>query len=250
MPTISVTIITLNEADTIIDCLESVSWADEIVVIDAGSTDDTVKLASKYTEIVYVSDWLGFGIQKNRALDKASEDWVLSLDADERVTPELAAEMSRVISSSNASGFILPFQSTCLGRPIRYGDWKGERHLRLFRRSAGRFTDDPVHERLLVDGPIETLKGQVVHHSFVDLNEVLDKLNRYSSEGAWLRRSRGEQSSITKAVLHAAWTFFRGYLLRAGFLDGRAGFLLALSNSLGYFYRYAKLAYMRTDKRG
>ncbi len=247
MPTLSVTIITHNEAHTITDCLESVSWADEIIVLDSGSTDATVELAREYTEQVFVTDWPGFGVQKNRALEKANSEWVLSLDADERVSPELAAEIPGALATAETAGYVLPFQSTYLGRPMRHGDWKGEKHLRLFRRSAGRFTDDQVHERLLVEGPIETLKGQVLHHSFADLDEVLDKVNRYSSEGARLRLARGQRSSIIKASLHAGWTFFKGYILRAGFLDGREGFLLALSNTLGCFYRYAKLTYMRKD---
>jgi glycosyltransferase involved in cell wall biosynthesis len=244
-PTISAVIIARDEEHTIAQCLESVRWADEIVVLDSGSRDGTVPICRSHTPQVFETDWPGFGIQKNRALAKATGDWVLSIDADERVTPELADEIRSRVADTPAAGFTIPFRSTYLGRTIRHGDWKGERHLRLFRRSAGRFTDDPVHERLQVEGRIEALTHPMLHHSFADLEEVLEKVNRYSTEGARLRLQRGKRSSLAEALLRGSWTFFKGYLLRGGFLDGREGFLLALSNALGCFYRYAKLLYLR-----
>lgn len=245
MPSLSVILIVRDEAHVVVECLESVRWADEILVLDSGSRDGTPDLCRRFTPKVLETDWPGFGVQKNRALAQASGDWVLSLDADERVTPALAGEIRAVISSTAAAGFRIPFQSTYLGRPMRFGDWRDERHLRLFRREAGRFTPDPVHERLLVDGPIADLKERIIHHSFASLDEVLDKVNRYSSEAAQVRLAQGRRGSLGSAIGHGAWTFLRGYLLRAGFLDGREGFLLALSNALGSFYRYAKLAYLR-----
>ena len=248
-PRLSVIVIARDEAHTIDDCLASVAWADEIVVLDSGSADDTVSLCRRHTPDVYATDWPGFGPQKNRALERASGDWVLSLDADERVTPELAAEIRAVIGDTPLAGFHIPFQSTYLGRPIRHGDWKSERHLRLFRRQAGRFTDDRVHERLLVEGQTGQLKGSIVHHSFADLEEVLDKVNRYSSDGAALRLARGKRANMATALSHGFWTFFKGYVLRAGFLDGREGFLLAVSNALGCFYRYVKLVYLQEAKK-
>ena len=248
-PSISVIIITRDEAHTIEACLESVQWADEIVVLDSGSRDATVALCRRYTKQVFETDWPGFGVQKNRALERAACDWVLSLDADERVTPALTAEIRSKLPGTRVDGFIIPFRSSYLGRFMRHGDWRGERHLRLFRRSAGRFTDDRVHERLLVDGAVEKLQNTIEHHSYDDLEEVLDKVNRYSSAGAELKLARGEGSSLAKALSHAFWTFFKGYLLKAGFLDGREGFLLAVSNAEGCFYRYVKLIYLQNGER-
>ncbi len=247
---VSVIVITRDEEHVIVDCLESVGWADEVVVLDCGSTDRTVEICRTYTDRVYETDWPGFGIQKNRALSHARCDWVLSLDADERVTPALAEEIRAHLQHehTNANGLIIPFQSSYLGRTMRHGDWRNEKHLRLFRRSAGRFSDDPVHERLIVDGEIGTLENPILHHSFANLEEVLDKVNRYSTAGAEQRFARGQRSSLFKALSHASWTFFSGYVLKAGFLDGREGFLLATSNAEGSFYTYMKLACLREDE--
>ncbi len=241
----SVIVITRDEAHTIDDCLESVHWADEIIVLDSGSGDATVEICRRYTDKVYQTDWPGFGAQKNRALKQASGDWVLSLDADERVTPALAGEIRSRLPQTRADGFVIPFRSSYLGRFMRHGDWRGECHLRLFRRTAGRFTNDRLHERLIVDGEIETLRHAIEHHSFDSLEEVLDKVNRYSTAGAELKLAQGQHSSLAKALSHAVWTFFRDYLLKAGFLDGREGFLLAVSNAEGCFYRYVKLIYLQ-----
>ncbi len=245
---VSVIVITRDEEHVIANCLESVDWADEVVVLDCGSTDRTVEICRTCTDRVYETDWPGFGIQKNRALSHARCDWVLSLDADERVTPALAEEIRAHLPHSQVNGLIIPFQSSYLGRTMRHGDWRNEKHLRLFRRSAGRFSDDPVHERLIVDGEIGTLENPILHHSFANLEEVLDKVNRYSTAGAERRFARGQRSSLFKALSHASWTFFSGYVLKAGFLDGREGFLLATSNAEGSFYTYMKLAGLREDE--
>ena len=244
---VSVIVITLDEEHVVADCLESVRWADEVVVLDCGSTDRTVEICRSYTDRVYETDWPGFGIQKNRALSHATRDWVLSLDADERVTPALAEEIQARLPDSGANGLVIPFRSSYLGRFIRHGDWRNERHLRLFRRTAGQFSDDPVHERLIVDGEIGRLENPILHHSFATLEEVQDKVNRYSTAGAERRFVAGQRSSLLKALSHASWTFFRGYVLKTGFLDGREGFLLAVSNAEGSYYTYLKLLYMCED---
>lgn len=249
IPSLSVIVITRDEAHTIEACLQSVAWADEIIVLDSGSSDDTVAICRRYTDNVFETDWPGFGVQKNRALSHAGSDWVLSLDADERVTPELAEEISKRLVTSKADGYVLPFRSSYLGRFIQYGDWRGEKHLRLFRREAGRFSDDKVHERLIVNGAVELLSCSVEHHSFADVDEVLDKVNRYSTAGAELKFARGKRSSMSKALSHAFWSFFKCYLLKAGFLDGREGFLLAVSNAEGTFYRYVKLMYLHESAK-
>jgi glycosyltransferase involved in cell wall biosynthesis len=247
-PRISVIVITRNEAHAIGACLESVQWADEIVVLDSGSRDATVEICSQYTDRVFQTDWPGFGMQKNRALELAGGNWVLSLDADERVTPALAEEIQAKLPGTRADGFIIPFRSSYLGRFINHGDWRGERHLRLFRRTAGHFTADRVHERLIVDGTVETLANPIEHHPFADPEEVLDKINLYSSASAELKLARGERSSLAKALFHAFWTFCKGYVFKAGFLDGREGFLVAVSNAEGCFYRYVKLIYLQSGE--
>ncbi len=245
---VSVILITRDEEHVIADCLESVRWADEIVVLDCGSTDRTVEICRSFTDSVYETDWPGFGIQKNRALARATRDWVLSLDADEWVSPALAAEIQSRLPDTGVNGLVIPFRSSYLGRFMRYGDWRNESHLRLFRRTAGRFSDDPVHERLIVDGEIGTLENPILHYSFATLEEVQDKVNRYSTAGAERRFSDGKRSSLVKALSHASWTFFSGYVLKAGFLDGREGFLLAVSNAEGSFYTYLKLLYLWEDE--
>ena len=245
---VSVIVITRDEEHVIADCLESVRWADEIVVLDCGSTDRTVEICRSFTDSVYETDWPGFGIQKNRALSHATRDWVLSLDADEWVSSALAAEIQSRLPDTGANGLVIPFQSSYLGRFMRHGDWRNERHLRLFRRTAGRFSDDPVHERLIVDGEIGRLENPILHYSFATVEEVQDKVNRYSTAGAERRFVAGQRSSLLKALSHTSWTFVSGYLLKAGFLDGREGFLLAVSNAEGSFYTYLKLLYLCEDE--
>lgn len=248
MAKLSVVIITLNEAHAIEDCLRSVAFADEIIVLDSGSSDGTRDLCRRYTPHVVETDWPGFGAQKNRAIDKASGDWVLNLDADERVSPELASEIQDATQSVEYSAYSVRFIASFLGRTLRHGDWSGTQKVRLVRRGCGRFTESDVHEKLLVDGPVGQLDGVIIHHSMDSLEELLEKINRYSSCGAAERRKRGQKSSLGKALSHGSWTFFRSYFLRRGFLDGREGFLEAFGSFLGCFFRYAKLMY--PDARG
>lgn len=241
MAGLSIIIITKNEALNIRECIESVKWADEIIVVDSGSTDDTVAICREFTPHVYNHDWPGFGIQKNRALDYASKDWVLSLDADERVTPELRAEIEAVMRGGSAPGYEVPRLSSFCGRFMHHSGWYPDYVLRLFRRGSARFSDNLVHERLITAGKTEKLKGLLLHYAFENLEEVLHKTNQYSSAGAQMQFQRGRQSSLTGAVLRGLWSFVRSYVMRAGFLDGREGFMLAVSNAEGTYYRYVKL---------
>ena len=241
-PRLSVILITKNEARRLGATLDAISFADEIIVLDSGSTDGTVELARRYSGKVYVSeDWPGFGPQKNRALDLASGDWVLSLDADERVTPELAAEIQAVLASPQAEMYELPRSSSYCGRTIRHSGWWPDYVARLFRRGTARFSDDLVHERLLFQGATARLTAPLQHESFRTLEEVLNKVNHYSSAGAEQALARGRRGGLGKAVSHGVWAFLRSYLLRAGFLDGREGFILAISSAEGVYYRYLKL---------
>ncbi|HTT40770.1 MAG TPA: glycosyltransferase family 2 protein [Burkholderiales bacterium] len=240
--TLSAIVITRDEEAVIRRCLGSVAWADEIVVVDSGSSDRTVEICRELGAKVHVTgDWPGFGAQKNRALDLAGSDWVLSLDADEWVSPELQAEIrATVAGSSGPVAYRVPRLSSFCGRFLRHSGWWPDPVLRLFRRGKARFSDDLVHEQLIVHGPIGSLTQPILHESFVSFEEVLDKLNRYSSAGAQMMSARGRTGSLGSAVAHAAWTFLRTYLFRAGFLDGREGFMVAVSNAEGVYYRYLK----------
>lgn len=249
--TLSVIVITRNEQASIRRCIESAAWANEIVVLDAGSTDETARIARECGAQVQVSaDWPGFGAQKNRVLDLATGDWVLSLDADEWVTPELRAEIERTLAAPGShAAFRLPRLSSYCGRFMRHSGWWPDYVTRLFRRSAARFSADLVHERLLVKGTTGALRESLMHEAIADLEDALEKMNSYSTAGAAMQFERGKTSSLASAVLHGAWTFFRTYVLRGGFLDGREGFMLAVSNAEGAYYRYLKLLLL-AEKRG
>ena len=239
---LSVIVITKDEAEDIRACLESVAWADEIIVVDAGSADATTDICRKMGAQVHVHpDWPGFGPQKNRALGYANREWVLSLDADERVTPELRRDIEAAMRQPVADAYDIPRSSSYCGRFMRHSGWYPDYVTRLFRRGAARFSDDLVHERLLVDGVTGKLHGELLHYAFRDAEEVLRKVDQYSSAGAARMHAHGRRASLAGAVLRAFWNFFRTYILRLGFLDGREGFMLAVSNAQGTYYRYVKL---------
>ncbi len=243
MAKLSVILITKNEAAGIRACLESVAWADEVVVVDSGSTDGTVEIAREFTTHVYQHDWPGFGRQKNRALDYATGDWVLSLDADERVTPELRTAIEAVLRNDDdaCAAYRISRLSSYCGRFMRHSGWYPDRIVRLFRRGTACFSDDLVHERLLVEGRIGELGGELLHYAFDDAEEVLRKLDMYSTAGAQRLHQQGRKVTLTGAVLRGLWSFVRTWVLRGGFLDGREGFMLAVSNAEGTYYRYIKL---------
>lgn len=244
-PTLSVILITKNEAELVGQCLESVKWADEIVVVDSGSTDATVEICRRYTDKVVVTDWPGFGPQKNRALDLATGDWVLSLDADEEVTPGLAQEILQTLQAPAAQGYTLSRLSSYCGRFMRHSGWWPDPVLRLFQRDAGRFTDARVHERVVLQGQVDALQATLLHHSYRSLDQVLHKVNHYSHESALALHAKGRRAGLSTAIGHGLWTFIRTYIFKAGFLDGREGFILAVSNAEGTYYRYLKLMYLQ-----
>jgi glycosyltransferase involved in cell wall biosynthesis len=243
--TLSVIIITKNSATQIQTCLESVKFADEIIVLDSGSTDETVDICRRYTDKVFVTDWPGFGVQKNRAMLKASGQWILSLDADEHLTLKLQQSIQQVIAAeTDINAYALHRRSSFCGTYIKYGDWSRDYCLRLFKAGKAKFEEVPVHERLLVSGKTAKIQGILLHDSYPDLASMLAKLNSYSSLGAKLLYEKGKRSSLSKALLRALWRFVRGYIFRLGCLDGKAGLLLALTTAEATFYRYAKLMYM------
>ncbi len=243
---VSVVIITKNEAANIRGCLESVKWADEIVVLDSGSSDETVDICRQYRVQMYsTEDWPGFGVQKNRALARATGEWILSLDADERVTTQLRQEIVEAVAQTEGPPvYEIPRLSYYCGRPMRHGGWWPDYVARLFRRGTAHFSDALVHERLCFDGSLGRLKNHLEHFSFRGLDEVLDKVNRYSTAGALMMGGRGQSASLGGAITHGIWAFLRTYVLHLGFLDGREGFILAVSNAEGTYYRYLKRVYL------
>jgi len=249
MTTLSVTVITKNESKHIRTCLESVKWADEIIVLDSGSTDDTVAICREYTDKVFGTDWPGFGMQKNRALQRATCDWILSIDADESVTETLHREIEEAIEQPGISvAYQIPRRSSYCGRFMNHGGWWPDYVVRLFRRGHASFSEDLVHERLIVQGAMGRLINPLLHDAFSNLEEVLETTNAYSSAGARLLWQRRKTSSLTGAVLHGIWSFFHTYIVRAGFLDGKKGFMLAVSNGEGTYYKYLKLMLLAEKK--
>jgi glycosyltransferase involved in cell wall biosynthesis len=249
--TLSVTLITRNESRHIAACLKSVAFADEWVVVDSGSTDDTREIAASLgARVVKTEDWPGFGMQKNRALELARGRWVLSIDADERVSEALAAQIQAVIKGEQAAdGYELSRVSRFCGQWIRHGDWYPDRVLRLFRRESGRFTNDLVHERLKVKGRVERLTGDLLHDTMPTLDDALDKMNRYSSGRALDKVAAGRTGGLGAALAHGLWAFVRCYGLKRGFLDGRLGFVLAVYVAEGTYYRYLKMGLLTQQAR-
>jgi glycosyltransferase involved in cell wall biosynthesis len=247
---LSVLIIAKNEAACIDACIKSVSWADEIIVVDANSTDETASISKMLGAKVHIQkEWLGFGSQKNLALSLASKDWVLSIDADEVVPTSLKDEIQEAIQLNRTSvAFRIPRSSSYCGKFIKHSGWSPDFVLRLFPREHGKFSDDLVHEKVIFNGEIKSLKTPLIHTSYENLEDVLDKTNRYSTAGASMMHANGKASSLSQAVFKGLWAFIRTYFLRLGFLDGRMGFVLAVSNAEATYYKYLKLSLLSKNK--
>jgi glycosyltransferase involved in cell wall biosynthesis len=239
---VSVTIITLNEADHIAAAIDSASWADEIIVVDAGSTDDTVRIARDKGAHVSTRAWAGYVDQKNHAASLAAHDWIFSLDADERIPPALAAEIVSLLQSEPAyRGYRAPRVTFHLGRWIRTTDFYPDYQTRLYDRRAARWQGQHVHESVRVDGAVGRLKNELQHFSFRDLSDQVARLNRYSSLAARQMHEAGRRANALDLLLHPSAAFLRNYLLRRGILDGSAGFVISVINSYGVFLKFAKL---------
>lgn len=238
---LSVAIITLNEEGNLPDCLASVAFADEIVIVDGGSTDRTCEIArAAGARVIESIDWQGFGVQKNRALDACSAAWVLSIDADERVPAKLRDEILYAIANPAFDVYEMPRRSHYCGRFMRHSGWWPDYVRRLVRRNAARFSTAPVHESLQTDKAVGRLQHPLEHWSYRTMEQVLDKVNRYSSLSAPVVLERGRRPTLATAIVHGAAAFFRTYFLKRGFLDGTHGFMLAVSNAEGSYYRYVK----------
>ena len=240
---ISAIVITKNVEPVIRRCLESLRWTDEIVVVDSGSTDRTAEICREFGALFHATeDWPGYGPQKNRALDRARGEWVVCLDSDEWLTPELREEIERTIGAAEGkAAFAIPRRSSFCGRYMRHSGWWPDYVERLFRRGSARFSEDRTHERLIVDGATGRLRSPIMHEAIVSLDQMIGKMNAYSTSTALAFHHAGRRSSLLTALAHGGWAFFRTYVLRLGFLDGREGFMLAVANAEGSYYRYVKL---------
>jgi len=246
---LSAIVITKDEEANIGPCLDGLAFCDERIVVDAGSRDRTTALAEQKGARVVAHDWHGFGAQKNFALSLAQGDWVLSIDADERISPALAREIERAVAEGRADGYEIPRLSSFVGREMRHSGWFPDYVLRLFRRGKARFSDDLVHERVILDGTVGRLDAQLAHYSVTRLEEAISRIDRYSTAGADMLLAGGHRVSFTQGITHGIWSFFRAYVLRLGFLDGREGFLLAVANAEGTYYRYMKAWLARRRQR-
>ncbi|EKD78187.1 MAG: Lipopolysaccharide core biosynthesis glycosyltransferase [uncultured bacterium] len=248
-PSLSVILITKNNEKTIEKCLESVKWADEIVVLDSGSTDRTLSLCTKYTTKIIQTDWPGFGPQKNRAIDKATGDWIFSIDSDEWLSDASRDEIIATINNPTATVFQMPRLNQYCGQWIRHGDVGKDKVIRLFKRGAARFNDNLVHEKLQTDIHIGILKNSLLHNSYDSLDALLQRINYYTTLSAQSRFKQNKKTNFAKAIFSAWWAFTKSYFFRAGFLDGKMGFIVSLSSAESSFYRHVKLMELQKHAR-
>lgn len=249
---LSVVIIALNEAQRIEECLQSVAWADEIVVVDSGSTDGTPEIARHYTDQVHHVPWRGFGPQKQAAVDLASNDMIFNIDCDERMTDELAHEIRALLSAeARQPGYSVPRRTFIDGTEIRWSGWYPDRTIRLFDRSRVKYSDSKVHEGVVVSpDAVADCKGHLLHYSFAGMSDMLTKLNRYTDIAAQEMFAKGKKTSLVQVTLRPLWTFFRTYIIYLGLLDGFKGLEIAVANSITVFYKYAKLRDLIKKERG
>jgi glycosyltransferase involved in cell wall biosynthesis len=239
--TLTVIIAAKNEGHQIGVCVNSVSFADEILVLDSGSTDDTAEQARQAGATVHVTDWPGYGPQQQRGIKLAKCDWVLSLDADERISEELGREIRNAIERSDVDGFYLPRHSSFCGVFIEHGGWRPDYTLRLVRRPLAGFTDHFLHAHMTANSKVDYLKSSIIHFSYRSIDDVLEKLNRYSKGAAIDLATQGKSANPIKAILKGFWAFFRTYVIKLGFLDGSMGLVLALYNGQSTYYKYLRL---------
>lgn len=240
---LSVIIITKNEAHNLRACLDSVQFADEIVVVDSGSTDGTLSIAREAgASVVETNDWPGFGPQKNRALHAASGEWILSIDADERISINLRDEILAIIQQPQHDAYLVPRLSCFCGSFIRHSGWYPDYIVRLFKRGAGKFSDDLVHEKIiLAKTTCGRLQNHLIHYSYADDETYLRKLQLYSSLGAQQAYQAGKRCGLTAAIVHGIAAFMRSYIFKRGWLDGRAGLMVAICSAESSYHKYFKL---------
>lgn len=244
---LSIVICTKNEAINIRDCILSASFADEILVLDSGSTDNTVQIARDAGAKVIETDWIGYGPQQNRAIEQSKEDWIYSLDADERISNELASEILTVINENSFYVFDVPRRSLFVNKFMRYSGWWPDRTRRLFKRNYAKFTTHEIHANLSTAFAVGHLKSHMIHYSYRNLDSVLEKMNRYSSGSARDLQEK-KKGSLSSAIAHGAWAFLKTYFVKLGFLDGKHGFILAIVNAESSYYKHLKLYFLHSKK--
>ena len=246
---ISITLITLNSEKTLTSVLEAVSWADEIVLVDSGSTDKTLEIARQFNAKIVYRAFDGYGSQKNFATSQASNDWILSLDDDEILTPELQQEIQNLsLSTTDYDGFKIPRSLIFLGKLLKFSGEYKRLTLRLFNRKQGNWNAEYVHESVEVNGKIGVLKHQILHDSYRDLTDYFNKFNKYTSLGAKTLAERGKTASSFKIITRFPTTFLKIYLLKGSCLDGYAGFMWALLTAINPVVKYAKLKEIRSSQ--
>jgi (heptosyl)LPS beta-1,4-glucosyltransferase len=251
VPKLSVTVITKNEAADLGAALASVAWADEIVVVDSQSTDDTVAIAREHTDRVVVREWHGYADQKNYAASLASHDWILSVDADERVTPELAAEIGSLMAGApREAAFRIPRVTWHLGRWIRTTDWYPDHQLRLYDRRLAQWTGKYVHEAVRVRGDTGRLRGELQHYAYRDVADHLETIDRYTTYAANEMHEAGRRAGFVDIAVHPPLAFLRNYIVRGGFRDGQTGFIISRLNAYYVFLKFAKLWEIDRAARG
>lgn len=243
MAALSVIVLTRNEEENIAECLSGVAWADEVIVIDSGSTDATMAIAKRFTPLVISLPWKGYGAARNNGIQRATGEWVLWLDADERVPPELADEIRRVVRANDPSvaGYSVARRAYFCGKWIRHAGWYPSRVVRLFRKELGRLTESNVHERLLLKGPTGELRNDLLHFTDPSLQHYFEKFNTYSTLAAQDMMTAGRKFRIVDIVVRPLYQFLKMYILRLGVLDGIHGFILSTASSAYVFAKYAKL---------
>lgn len=249
--TLSVAIITLNEEKNLERTLESVKeFSDEVVIVDSGSTDRTKEIAEKYKAKFYYQKWLGFGAQRNKAIENSTSDWILNIDADEEISKELKEKIIKIKEDeeNEIDVYKINFMSVCFRKKIKYGGWSNSYRVRLFRKEAGRFDEKNVHEEFHTDLKILKIKEYIYHHSYSDLEDYFKKFNKYTTLGAIEYYQKNKKTNIFLIVLNPLYKFIRMYILRLGFLDGIEGFLLAVTSSLYTMVKYYKLREIYKNK--
>lgn len=250
MPSLSVILITKNEANNLADCLASLgNLPTEVIVVDNGSTDDTVNIARLLGATVVETDsWPGFGPQKNLALDTARCDWILSVDADERLTDQLRDQVKSALVKHEYDCYEIPRLSYFRGKPIRHGGWYPDYIVRLCKRGSARFSDDLVHESLIPKSTVGRLTTPLLHYSYRSTEDVERKIKAYSDAGAKQLFARGKRTNYIAAITHGAWAFTRTYMFRMAFIDGLKGFEIAVMNKRSSYLKYKKLIRLQQGK--
>lgn len=247
-PTLTIVIAARNEAVNIGAAVASARFADRVLVLDSGSTDGTIEIARAAGATVVETDWPGYGPQQNRGIDLAQSDWIFSLDADERITEPLAAEILAAIGHGEHDGYDIPRRSLFVSRFMRHSGWWPDRTRRLVRNGKGRFTEHLIHANLRIEGSVGHLQEPMIHYSYRDLDSVIEKMNRYSAGSAIDLHRRGRKASLGSAIGHGLWAFFRTYVVKLGILDGAEGFMVAVVNAETSYYKHLKLRDLCLDR--